>query len=96
VATIDSSSNNPAFVAAINLSEAQRQSEEEIAYQNFGQPGTRTAQTATGTESAMFALAIKQANVRDLKRRIAICAVYSQNDSPWRSALRTLLGTDFG
>jgi hypothetical protein len=30
-----------------------------------------------------------------MRQRVSIASQYGQNDAPWRSALRVLLGTDY-
>jgi hypothetical protein len=98
MSVIDSSSaaTAPGYQAAINASEMQRQSTEASLQSAFAVPGGRFGETVNGTESAALVAAIKAASVADYKRRIVLAAQFGQNDTPWRSALRTLLGTDFG
>jgi hypothetical protein len=96
MSVIDSSSNNRAYQAAINLSEAQRQSTEAALQSAFAQPGTRTAETVTGSESAVLAAAIKAASAADYRRRIVLAAQFGQPDLAWRTALFNITGSWYG
>jgi hypothetical protein len=95
MSTVDSSSNNPAYIAAINASEMQRQSEEGAVYQKYGIVGGRFAFSVSGSEGAAVATAVKTAAVSDLKRRLAICSQFGQPDGAIRDALFTILGTNY-
>ena len=56
-------------------------------------PAGMSART-TGSETAALAAAIKATAVLTMRQRVSIASQYGQNDAPWRSALRVLLGTD--
>jgi hypothetical protein len=95
MSVVDNSSNNPAYIAAINASEMQRQATEAALRGAFAVPGGRFGESTTGSETAALAAAIKAAAVTDMRQRVSIASQYGQNDAPWRSALRVLLGTDY-
>jgi hypothetical protein len=96
MSTVDSSVNNPGYVAAINASEMQRQSAESALKSAFAQPGTWTAESSTGIESAQLAAAIKAASVADYRNRVLIARQYGVSDLPWRTALFNLTGSWYG
>jgi hypothetical protein len=96
MSVIDNSSNNPAYIAAINLSEAQAQSSIAALQLAFAQPGTRTAETVTGTESQALAAAIKAASAADYRRRVVLAAQFGQPDLAWRTALFGITGSWYG
>jgi hypothetical protein len=96
MSVIDNSSGNPAYIAAINLSEAQTQSAIAALKSAFAQPGTWSAESVSGVESATLAAAIKAASAADYRRRVVLAAQFGQPDLAWRTALFGITGSWYG